>query len=331
MADGKNFQPQNYDHKFRGPIPMRQALASSVNIPAVRLLADQTPRSLMDRLSRAGITLAYGPQHYGLALGLGTAEISLLDLTKSYASFARGGLSLNATFVEPAKAQTGGRRVASESAAFLVSDVLSDNEARASAFGRSSALKFTFPVAAKTGTSQNFHDNWVVGYTADFTVGVWVGNFDRTPLAGATGVTGAGPVFHAVMLAAHRYLSPNSGTSPEATLFPSVPDDLVAVTDGNRTEYEWLVPRKKTEAKPALGGQLRLVEPVDGGKYLLDETRPGDAQSLPLRASGGAAPYSFTVDGDPFTGTNWALEAGRHEICVRDRAGTQRCSQFSVS
>ncbi len=331
MADGKNFQPQNYDHKFRGPIPMREALASSVNIPAVRLLADQTPRVLMDRLARAGIKLPFGPQHYGLALGLGTAEISLLDLTKAYASFARGGLSLDATFVEPAKVQTSGRRVASESAAFLVSDVLSDNEARATAFGRRSALKFTFPVAAKTGTSQNFHDNWVVGFTADFTVGVWVGNFDRTPLAGATGVTGAGPVFHAVMLAAHRYLTPNSGLSPDATLLSSVPDDLVAVPNGSRTEYEWLVPRKKVESKPALGGQLRLVEPVDGGKYLLDESRPGDAQSLPLRASGGSAPYAFTVDGDPFTGSSWALEAGRHEVCVRDRAGAERCSQFSVS
>lgn len=331
MADGKNFQPQNYDHKFRGPIPMRRALASSINIPAVRLLADQTPRVLMNTLSRSGIDLPFGPQHYGLALGLGTAEISLLDLTKAYASFARGGMSLNPTFLEPAKVQAGGRQVVSESAAFLVSDVLSDNEARASAFGRRSALKFTFPVAAKTGTSQNFHDNWVVGYTADFTVGVWVGNFDRTPLAGATGVTGAGPVFHAVMLAAHRYLTPTAGLSPDATLLRSVPDDLVAVEHGTRTEYDWLVPRRRVVSAPDLGGNLRLVEPVGGGQYLLDASRPGDAQRLPLRASGGSAPYLFMVDGDPFTGSSWLLQVGRHEICVRDRAGTQRCSRFSVS
>ena len=331
MADGKNFQPQNYDHKFRGPIPMRQALASSVNIPAVRLLADQTPRVLLDRLERAGISLPFGPQYYGLALGLGTAEISLLDLTKAYASFARGGLSVNPAFVEPAGVQTGGKRVASESAAFLVADVLADNEARATAFGRRSALKFTFPVAAKTGTSQNFHDNWVVGFTADFTVGVWVGNFDRTPLAGATGVTGAGPVFHAVMLAAHRHLTPNSGLSPDDSLLPSVPTDLLAVPRGSRIEYEWLVPRRKLESTASLGGGLRLVEPVNGGKYLLDANRPGDAQRLPLRASGGSGPYLFTVDGDPFTGASWSLAVGSHEVCVRDRAGTERCSRFSVS
>lgn len=330
-ADGKNFRPQNYDRRFRGPIPMREALASSVNVPAVRLLAKQTPRSLVEMLNRAGIVLPFGPQHYGLALGLGTAEISLLDLTKAYAALARGGRSVDAAFFEPAVNQTGGRRVASEAAAFLIGDVLSDNEARAPAFGRRSALKFGFPVAVKTGTSQNFHDNWVVGYTADFTVGVWVGNFDRTPLAGATGVTGAGPLFHSVMLAAHRRLTPAAAAEIGAPLFPRVPDELVVVPQGARTEYRWVGSRVRTTEAPEKGGQLRLVEPVNGGAYLLDAGRPRDAQRLPLRASGGAGSYTYTVDGVPESGGAWLLRAGRHEVCVLDRSGARRCARFTVS
>jgi penicillin-binding protein 1C len=94
------------------------------------------------------------------------------------------------------------RRIVSTRTAFWITDILSDPEARAFVFGRGSNLEFPFPVAVKTGTSQAYHDNWIVGYTRDVTVGVWVGNFDRTPLRNSSGVTGAGPIFHAVMLAA---------------------------------------------------------------------------------------------------------------------------------
>ena len=248
--NGNGFHPQNYDKKYRGIITLRIALASSVNVAAVKLLDDREPEDLVAMLDRAGVALDYPASRYGLSMALGTAEIDLLDLTRAYAAFARGGRSLNATFMEPAALQRSGARVVSPATAFLIGDVLSDNAARASAFGRTSALRFPFPVAAKTGTSQDFHDNWVVGYTADFTVGVWVGNFDRLPLRGATGVTGAGPIFHAVMLATHRRLTPNAGLGPGATLLASVPGDLVAVDacerannvgtcEPGRTEYEW--------------------------------------------------------------------------------------------
>src|SRR6185436_12225533 len=96
------------------------------------------------------------------------------------------------------------RQVVSPRTAFWITDILSDPEARAYTFGRGNNLEFPFPVAAKTGTSQAYHDNWTIGYTRDVTVGVWVGNFDRTPLRLSSGVTGAGPIFHAVMLAANR-------------------------------------------------------------------------------------------------------------------------------
>ena len=203
---GGVFAPQNYDHRFRGQLPARLALGSSINVPAVRILKAVGVRSIGNQLAAAGVTLPAPAASYGLSLGLGATEISLLDLTYAYAAFARGGKSLHPVALEPAQVQAGGAHVVSPESAFLVSDVLADNDARTPAFGRASVLKLPFPAAVKTGTSQDFHDNWVIGYTRDFTVGVWVGNFDRTPLAGATGVSGAGPVFNAVMVAACQRL-----------------------------------------------------------------------------------------------------------------------------
>ena len=108
------------------------------------------------------------------------------------------------------------RRVISPRAAFWVTDILSDDEARSYVFGRGGSLEFPFPVAVKTGTSQAYRDNWTVGYTREVTVGVWVGNFDRRPLIGSSGVTGAAPIFHAVMLAAQRHV--HGREEPDADL-----------------------------------------------------------------------------------------------------------------
>ncbi len=221
------FAPQNYDHRFRGPISARVALGSSINVPAVRVLRDVGVRSVGNQLAAAGITLPAPAASYGLSLGLGATEISLLDLTYAYAAFARSGKGLHPVVLEPAAVQTGGNQVVSPESAFLVSDVLADNVARTPAFGRASVLKLPFPASVKTGTSQDFHDNWVIGYTRDFTVGVWVGNFDRTPLAGATGVSGAGPVFNATMQAACQRLG---GQCRSAGVPPASRGELSGVT-----------------------------------------------------------------------------------------------------
>jgi penicillin-binding protein 1C len=148
-------------------------------------------------------TLEKNAAHYGLGLTLGNAEVRLADLVAAYAALARGGVWIEPRAIrdssEPMR-----RRVMSSRAAYWVTEVLADAEARAYVFGRGGSLEFPFPVAAKTGTSQAYHDNWAIGYTREVTVGVWVGNFDRRPLVGSSGVTGAGPVFHAVMLAAQQ-------------------------------------------------------------------------------------------------------------------------------
>ena len=201
---GVLYSPRNYDGQYRGPLLARRALAGSENVPAVALAADLGVPALQRFLTRAGLsTFSRTPAYYGLGLTLGNAEVRLDELVAAYATFARGGVWKAPRAVRdlPAKEET---EVFSPRTAFLVTDILSDPEARAYAFGRGSYLDFPFPVAVKTGTSQAYHDNWTIGYTRDVTVGVWVGNFDRTPLRNSSGVTGAGPIFHAVMLAANR-------------------------------------------------------------------------------------------------------------------------------
>ncbi len=158
-------------------------------------------------LTRAGIsTFDRTPSYYGLGLTLGNAEVRLDELVAAYSAFARGGDWLEPTWsrvATPAR-RRGRQALVSPLTAYWITDVLSDDSAREYIFGRGGSLEFPFPVAVKTGTSQAYHDNWTVGYTRDVTIGVWVGNFDRTPLKSSTGVTGAAPIFHAVMLAAMR-------------------------------------------------------------------------------------------------------------------------------
>jgi penicillin-binding protein 1C len=368
MSSGTGaFLPQNYDKKYRGLITGRVALGSSINIPAVKLLRTIGVAPLQTELSAHSIKLAQKAEGYGLSLALGTAEVSLLDMTRAYASFARGGRALNAIYVEPAKRQSRGTQVVSEATAFLVTDVLADNEARATSFGRNSVLKFPFPVAAKTGTSQDFHDNWVIGYTKDFTVGVWVGNFDRTPLKGATGVSGAGPIFQSVMMAAHDRLTPNSvqrtgdrrdhigwedsglaNSSPGVALLGSAQKDLkrsryCSNAACTTTHEDWSSQsgsntsgvsnsREDIESPEDRYVELRLVEPSPGATYVVDPTRPRAIQQLPLIASGVRGEPLFTVNGltsEPL----WPLVAGTHKACVVDSTtpAVPICHNFTVT
>ncbi len=206
-AAGILYSPRNYDGHFRGPMLLRAALAGSENVPAVALAADIGVPAIAQFLRRAGITtLTKDAAYYGLGLTLGNAEVRLDELTAAYAAFARQGqgviprLVLAANGIATSPAQT--TPLVSPRTAFWITSMLSDDEARAYIFGRGGSLEFPFAVAAKTGTSTSYHDNWTIGYTREVTVGVWVGNFDRTPLHNSSGVTGAGPIFHDVMIAA---------------------------------------------------------------------------------------------------------------------------------
>jgi len=211
---GVVYSPRNYDGKYRGPLPIRRALAGSENVPAVALASELGVAKLIRFFRNAGLsTFDKTASYYGLGVTLGNAEVRLAELTAAYAAFAREGLAIHPVAVrqidsgvgwKPVERDNSSGRVMSQRAAFWITDILSDPGAREYAFGRGGSLDFPFPVAVKTGTSEGYRDNWTIGYTREVTVGVWVGNFDRAPLRNSSGVTGAGPIFHTVMLAAQR-------------------------------------------------------------------------------------------------------------------------------
>jgi penicillin-binding protein 1C len=212
-AEGE-WEPHNYDGRQHGPVRLRQALASSLNLPAVHVAQRVGPSRVLGLLREAGFRSLDRPAaHYGAALALGDGEVRLVELAEAYAMLARGGIHRRLRFAERAEfpdgreldfARTETERVVAPETAALLSDVLSDETARAASFGFDSALDLPLAVAAKTGTSKGYRDNWTAGYTRAITVAVWVGNFDGRPLRGSSGVTGAAPLFRDVLLAAMR-------------------------------------------------------------------------------------------------------------------------------
>ncbi len=215
LGHGQLYTPQNFDRRFRGPVRMRQALAGSLNVPAVRALEHVGADALLERLNEAGVqSLKHDAAHYGLGLTLGDGEMTLLELVGVYAAFARGGLWQPTTvLMEAQQHPEAQRRVFSPQVAHIVTDMLSDGLARAAVFG-TSGFDFLRPVALKTGTSAGHRDSWVVGYTPQLTVGVWVGRFDGGSLRGVSGAAGAGPLFTAVMKRASVFDPPEPFERP---------------------------------------------------------------------------------------------------------------------
>ena len=203
------FSPANYNHHCYGPMRYRLALANSLNIPAVKVLASVGgPAALQQRLQACGLTtLTNSPEFYGLGLTLGNAETRLLELANAYACLARLGEFKPYCLLPAATRETRPTcRVCEPGAAYLIANMLSDNAARVLTFGAESSLRFPFPVACKTGTSTDYRDNWALGYTPEFTVAVWVGNFDGHPMQRVSGVTGAAPILHDLIQHLHdRY------------------------------------------------------------------------------------------------------------------------------
>jgi penicillin-binding protein 1C len=203
------YRPRNYDRRFHGPVRAREALASSYNLPAVDLANALGVGSLLHLLREAGFSsLDRSAEYYGLGLSLGNGDVTLLELANGYRALAAGGVwrPWRWRAAGPGEPVEPGRRVVGARAAALVLDILDDPVARIPGFGVETPLDFPFPLAAKTGTSRHFTDNWAVGATGRFTVAVWVGNFSGRPMDGVSGVSGAGPLLHrAVLLTASRH------------------------------------------------------------------------------------------------------------------------------
>ncbi|HFB52346.1 MAG TPA: penicillin-binding protein, partial [Anaerolineae bacterium] len=204
--EGRPYVPQNYDRTWHGPVLLRSALAQSMNLVAVKVLDYVGLEAMTDMARQLGITTFDDADRFGLALTLGGGEVRLLELTGAYAAFASGGHRVEPTTILRVTDADGhelyrrenslGAAVMDARTAYLITDILSDNFARAPAFGEGSALRLDRPAAAKTGTTTDFRDNWTVGYTPDFVTGVWVGNADNEPMKHVTGITGAAPIWH---------------------------------------------------------------------------------------------------------------------------------------
>lgn len=206
---GKAYVPANYDLREHGPVLLREALGSSLNIPAVRTLEHVGLDQLFSLSRKTGLTTLGDPQEYDLSVALGGGAVRLLDLTSAYAAFASEGVRVQSRYIleisdlggnEVYKAPDPARtRVIDARVAWLISDILSDNNARRLGFGVNSVLRLDRPAAVKTGTTTNFHDNWTLGYTPDLVVGVWAGNTDYKPMREVNGLTGAAPIWHEFM------------------------------------------------------------------------------------------------------------------------------------
>jgi penicillin-binding protein 1C len=259
--EGVVYSPRNYDGRYRGPLLIRRALAGSENVPAVAMASELGIPKLLRFFRTAGLsTFDKTASYYGLGVTLGNAEVRLAELTAAYAMLARGGTTLRPTFIrqvdrghgwQAAADRNGSERVISERTAFWITDVLSDPAAREFVFGRGGSLDFPFAVAVKTGTSEGYRDNWTIGYTREVTVGVWVGNFDRTALRNSSGVTGAGPIFHAVMMASQKLVAGHMNDSGEPLAAPpaGVVRQQICALSGMPAN-QWC-PNKVTEWWPA--------------------------------------------------------------------------------
>jgi penicillin-binding protein 1C len=206
------YAPLDFDRSFRGVVPLRVALASSLNVPAVRTLDAVGVDALLEMSRRFGLGTLDQAERYGLALTLGGGEVRLVDLTNAYAALAARGTLRGAFAVTRVRDAAGRvlyarlpdepRPVLSAEHAYLLADILSDPEARIPGFGEVTPFELPFPAGVKSGTSTGFRDNWTLGFTPEVAVGVWVGNADGSAMNDVSGVDGAGPIWHDAMMAA---------------------------------------------------------------------------------------------------------------------------------
>ncbi len=314
---------------------VRTALAGSLNIPAVRALMLVGIENFHERLDRLGYDdLHPEAEHYGFSLALGSAEVSLLQQANAYRVLANGGLwSPLRVVASPARAPEP-RRVMPESAAFLVSDVLSDPAARAASFGLASPLATRVWAAVKTGTSKDMRDNWCIGYSDRYTVAVWVGNFEGDSMRDVSGVTGAAPAWAEIMQWLHE------GRASRAPPVPAgvVAADVVfapAVEPPRRGFFLAGTELTRVEALEKGPARARIASPANGATIVLDPDIPQANQLVILEGHGADASLEFYVDGRRL-GTaerarRWRPVPGEHRVELRTRDGRVRdVARFTV-
>jgi penicillin-binding protein 1C len=307
------YLPQNYDREFKGWVSARTALGASLNVPAVRVGAMLGPDALFARLNDFGLALNESGGYHGHALALGSADVTLLALTNAYRALANGGV-----FSPPRLrgAPAVSRRVADAAAVHLVTDILADNGARARTFGLDSALATRGFAAVKTGTSKDLRDNWCIGFTDRYTVGVWVGNASGEPMHAVSGVSGAAPIWHTLVTRLHE------GRPSRAPARPAGVAGARVTFEANReaprdelflagTEQERLRDSAQLAPQRAFG----ITSPRDGSRYALDPDIPPTAQQISFEGERG----TWVLDGRRLghgAKLAWAPWPGRHELTL---------------
>ena len=334
---GGLYIPQNYDHAFKGPVSVRTALASSLNVPAVRTLVMVTPERFHQRLRALGFsTLRESGDYYGYALALGSAEVTLADLANGYRSLANRGAA--GPIALSARTGRAAERTAMDGgAALIVSDILSDRIARTTTFGMDSVLSTRGWSAVKTGTSKDMRDNWCVGFTARYTVGVWVGNASGAAMWDVSGTTGAAPVWRALV----DYLATRdarSGATAQATDAELAARRVVrrAITfDGGLeaprselfvagTEQARVARSAALSSSPAGRGSGAIRQPVDGTIVAIDPDIPPRRQRMTFEATDRAAGGQWRLDGRLLARgvrVEWPVWPGRHVLERLDARG----------
>ena len=305
------YLPQNYDRRFKGLVSVRTALGASLNVPAVRTGALLPPDALHARLNALGLALPETAGWYGASLALGSADVTLLALANAYRTLANGGLHTPPAL--PGAARAAPRRVLAADAAFQVTDILADNNARAMTFGLDSVLRTRGFAAVKTGTSKDLRDNWCVGFTDRHTVAVWVGNAGGAPMHGVSGISGAAPIWQALV---------QSLTQDRVSQPPAPPPGLRRVTlryaDAlEPARPEWLAagtepPGGLITARSARAG-VGISSPRNGAIHALDPDMPPGVQRIAFTGAAGTWVLNGRRlgRGDRLTWVPWP---GRHDL-----------------
>ncbi len=333
IPGAKLYSPTDYSQSFLGPVRVRVALANSLNVPAVRVLEKVGVQSFLDRLHDLGFEhLTHPAEYYGLGLTLGSGEVSLWELAQAYLSIARQGeaipLKMITADVDVRRASTSA--VQNQTTWQLITDVLSDRHARAAAFGVDSVLSLPFPTAVKTGTSSNFRDTWTVGFTSDYTVAVWVGNFDGEPMRQVSGVTGAAPLWNRIMLHLHEHQEPASFLPPARMVQLPIcaTSGLPPTPDCTSVVQEYFYPEDKSDygsqesQSSVSSSKLKILSPHLGDTFLL---HPGEEATQRLEfklVETNEMPVEWWLNGQKLATQSghslfWSLRPGRWTLEAR--------------
>ena len=312
------YHPSNYDNKYRGAVSARVALASSLNVPAVRTLELVGQETFARRLRDLGFTGMRSGSYYGPAMALGSVDISLWELANAYRALSNNGMYSEPGFLMERKTKPLRKRVFTFGSSFLLSSILSDRASRQVTFGLENILATPFWTAVKTGTSQDMRDNWCVGYSDRYTVGVWTGNFSGEPSWNVSGVDGAAPIWAEIMGWLHRH-ERSIGTEPPPSVIARRLHRLQGASD-----WEWFL--KGTEPVSYQGrvkhNWRRIVYPQSGMIIAKDPDIPSDAQRVLFNSEPKDESMYWDLDGRAVGHAGqmqmWEPRRGKHTLTLRD-------------